>query len=90
MIRKNLPDKVQALFAGDEDPTVIKVTPSQLESLASKEVERRLAEMLPESNTQQTVGGESGTDTVDEEDLGGENESFSYRTVGSDDDSIFR
>lgn len=88
MIKKNLPQAVQTLLSGEEDPTIIKVTPKQLEQIVQTETERNLRQMTQTPEETTTVGSQT-QEVVTEENLEGED--FEYRTVNGDDDTeIFR
>jgi len=81
MVKKNLPPQVQNLLSGDEDRTVVKATPEQLEQIMKTEVERQVRQL--------TASPQISSETVTEENL--EGDPFEYRTVGEDDDEgIFR
>lgn len=86
MVKSNLPPQMQALFAGEEDVNLIKVTPQELEQNVRAEAERLYVERtkMPQI-TDQTTG-----EVVTVDDLNGD--SFAYREMAGDedDDSIFR
>lgn len=83
-VKKNLPPQLQTLLSGDEDQTIVKTTPEQIENMVVAETDRRERARMALPGPQ-----EPRLEVVTEEDLGGD--SYEYRTVGEDDDnSIFR